>query len=137
MKIGIIGTGNMGRILVEALIDGNAISPSSMMITNRTKQKAIVLKDKYKAFKGWGKCRRSGCSIRFVVYLCKTTDVYKILDEINPHLNPKKCIISITSPINTSQIETKVACSVVRAIPSITNRALVGCFINHIWRKLQ
>ncbi|HEY2421445.1 MAG TPA: NAD(P)-binding domain-containing protein, partial [Neobacillus sp.] len=40
MKIGIIGTGNMGRILVEALIEGKAISPSSMMITNRTKAKA-------------------------------------------------------------------------------------------------
>ena len=44
MKIGIIGTGNMGRILAEALIDGNAVSPSSMMITNRTLSKALEIK---------------------------------------------------------------------------------------------
>ncbi|MDP4171633.1 MAG: NAD(P)-binding domain-containing protein, partial [Bacillota bacterium] len=47
MKIGIIGTGNMGRILAEALIEGKAISPSSMLITNRTQSKANMLKNKY------------------------------------------------------------------------------------------
>lgn len=126
MKIGIIGTGNMGRILVEALIDGNAILPSSMVITNRTKQKAIVLKDKYNLLRV-GENAAEVASQSDLVFICvKPHDVYKILDEINPQLNPKKCIISITSPINTSQIETKVACSVVRVIPSITNRALAG-----------
>ena len=32
MKIGMIGTGNMGRILIEALIEGKAIAPSSMLL---------------------------------------------------------------------------------------------------------
>lgn len=54
MKIGIIGTGNMGTILVEALIDGKAVSPSSMVITNRSKTKAMLLKDKYRG-SGLGK----------------------------------------------------------------------------------
>ncbi|WP_423778624.1 NAD(P)-binding domain-containing protein, partial [Enterococcus faecium] len=47
MKIGMIGTGNMGRILAEALIDGNAVSPSSMIVTNRTLMKAAELKKAY------------------------------------------------------------------------------------------
>ncbi|WP_342432378.1 late competence protein ComER [Neobacillus sp. FSL H8-0543] len=126
MKIGIIGTGNMGRILVEALIDGDAVLPSSMVITNRTKQKAIVLKDKYKNLSVEENAAEVASRSDLVFICVKPHDVYKILDEINPYLTPKKCIISITSPINTSQIETKVACSVVRAIPSITNRALAG-----------
>jgi competence protein ComER len=126
MKIGIIGTGNMGRILVEALIDGNAILPSSMVITNRTKQKAIELKAKYNLLRV-GENAADVASQSDLMFICvKPHDVIKILDEIHPHLTPQKCIISITSPINTSQIETKVECSVVRAIPSITNRALAG-----------
>ena len=32
VKIGMIGTGNMGKILVEAMIDGNAISPEDLFI---------------------------------------------------------------------------------------------------------
>jgi competence protein ComER len=126
MQVGIIGTGNMGRILVEALIDSEAILPSSMVITNRTKQKAIVLKDKYNHLRV-GDNAAEVASQSDLVFICvKPHDVYKILDEIIPYLTPEKCIISITSPINTSQIETKVECSVVRAIPSITNRALAG-----------
>ena len=126
MKIGIIGTGNMGTILVEALIDGKAVSPSSMVITNRTITKAMLLKDKYKDIRV-GKNAEEVASQSDLVFICvKPLDVYTILNEINPHLNNRKCIISITSPIDTSKLEAKAACSVIRVIPSITNRALAG-----------
>ena len=44
MKVGMIGTGNMGTILSEALLDGKAVSPSDLIVTNRTKEKAERLK---------------------------------------------------------------------------------------------
>ena len=126
MKIGIIGTGNMGTILIEALIDGKAVSPSSMVITNRTKIKAMLLKDKYKSLRV-GENAADVASQSDLVFICvKPLDVFPILNEINPHLNNRKCIISITSPIDTIQLESKTVCSVARVIPSITNRALAG-----------
>lgn len=126
MKIGIIGTGNMGTILVEGLIDGKAVSPSSMVITNRTKTKAMLLKDKYKGIRV-GENAAEVASQSDLVFICvKPLDVFTILNEINPHLNNKKCIISITSPIDTNHLEAKTVCSVIRVIPSITNRALAG-----------
>ncbi|WP_066064033.1 late competence protein ComER [Neobacillus soli] len=126
MNIGIIGTGNMGRIVVEALLDGKAISPSSMMITNRTKSKALLLKDKYREIRVGANAEEVAAQSDLLFICVKPLDVYKILDEINPHLSAEKCLISITSPISTSQIEKKVSCSVARMIPSITNRALSG-----------
>jgi competence protein ComER len=126
MKIGVIGTGNMGTIIVEALIDGKAVSPSSMMITNRTITKASMLKDKYKGI-SVGENASEVADHADLLFVCvKPLDMLKVLDEINPYLNKEKCLISITSPISTSQIEKKVSCSVVRVIPSITNRALSG-----------
>ncbi|WP_066385664.1 late competence protein ComER [Neobacillus mesonae] len=126
MNTGIIGTGNMGRILVEALLDGKAISPSSMMITNRTLEKAMVLKDKYKELKVGANAIEVAAESDLIFICVKPLDVFKIIDEINPYLNEEKCLISITSPISTNQIESKVTCSVARVIPSITNRALTG-----------
>jgi competence protein ComER len=126
MNIGIIGTGNMGRILVEAMIEGKAISPASMMITNRTKSKAFLLKGKYKEIKIGANPGVVAAESDLVFVCVKPLDVYKILDEIKPQLSPEKCVISITSPISTSQIERKVSCSAARVIPSITNRALSG-----------
>jgi competence protein ComER len=126
MKIGIIGTGNMGTILVQALIDGKAVSPSSMVITNRSITKAKLLKDKYKGIRV-GENAAEVASQSDLVFICvKPLDVYTIINEINPHLNNRKCVISITSPIDTSQLEAKTTCSVIRVIPSITNRALAG-----------
>lgn len=116
----------MGRVLVEAFIEGNAISPSSMLIVNRTKSKALMIKDKYEdvvveenPIEIASKCD--------LLFLCvKPMDIQPILQEIKPYITPKKCLISITSPVSTDQIETVISCSVIRVIPSITNRALSG-----------
>ena len=126
MKIGIIGTGNMGRILAEALIDGNAISPSSMMITNRTLSKAIEIQKIYPGL-SVGKNAEEVAQYADAIFVCvKPHNVLGVLDIINPLLTRDKCVISITSPISVEQIESKVDCSVMRIIPSITNRALAG-----------
>ncbi|MBO0959430.1 late competence protein ComER [Neobacillus sp. MM2021_6] len=126
MNIGVVGTGNMGTIMVEALIDGRAISPSSMIITNRTKSKALLLKDKYKEIRVGANAEEVASQSDLLFICVKPLDIFTMLDRINPYLSPEKCIISITSPVSTSQIEKKVSCSTVRVIPSITNRALSG-----------
>ncbi|WP_040207912.1 late competence protein ComER [Neobacillus jeddahensis] len=126
MNIGIIGTGNMGRIIVEALIDGKATSPSSLIVTNRTKSKAMLLKDKYKGIR-LGANAEEVATLSDVLFICvKPLDVNTVLEKISPYLGPEKCLISITSPISTDQLEKLVSCSVIRVIPSITNRALAG-----------
>jgi competence protein ComER len=126
MKIGIIGTGNMGRILAEAMLDAKAVSPSSLMITNRTLSKAIEIKAAYEEII----VKNSSIEVAKhsdAVFICvKPHDVYGVLQDILPVLTPDKCVISITSPISTDQLESVVPCSVARAIPSITNRALAG-----------
>ncbi|HJV32282.1 MAG TPA: late competence protein ComER [Bacillales bacterium] len=142
MKIGIIGTGNMGRILVEALMDGKAISPSSLMITNRSISKALLLKDKYPDIK-IGSCSEEVAAQSDLLFICvKPLDMLAILTGIKPHLSAEKCVISITSPISTEQIEKIIPCSVIRAIPSITNRALAGVSLltfgencHEFWKK--
>jgi len=126
MNIGLIGTGNMGGILTEALIDGNAVSPASLMIINRTKFKARLLKDKYKEIR-IGMTAGEVALKSDLLFICvKPLDAFPILREIASYLSEDKCLISITSPISTQQLENIVSCSVIRAIPSITNRALAG-----------
>lgn len=126
MNIGIIGTGNMGTILAEAFVEGKAISPSSIILTNRTKTKALALQNKYPEMTIGSNAAEVAAQCDLIFICVKPMDVYKILDEAAPYLSDEKCVISITSPINTKQIEQKVTCSVARVIPSITNRALAG-----------
>lgn len=126
LKIGVIGTGNMGRILIEALLDGKAISPSSMNVTNRTLRKAMNIKEVYTHIAVLSDAK-SVARESDVIFVCvKPKDVHQVLTEIKPFLTSDKCVISITSPISVDQIESVVDCSVARVIPSITNRALAG-----------
>ena len=126
MKIGIIGTGNMGRILTEAFLDGGAVSPASMTITNRTVAKANKIKETHQEITVVNNAREAANRSSLIFICVKPHDVYNVVQDILPFLSEDKCVVSITSPISVQQLESIVPCSAARAIPSITNRALSG-----------
>ncbi|WP_246940541.1 late competence protein ComER [Bacillus pinisoli] len=126
MNVGIIGTGNMGTILIESFIESRAVAPSSLYITNRTLSKTDKLKNQYPELT-IEKCAEDIVAVADVVFICiKPLDIYPLLTKLAPILRPNQCIVSITSPLSVRQIESVVNCNVARAIPSITNRALSG-----------
>lgn len=126
MIVGIIGTGNMGRILVEALLDGKAVSPSSMIITNRTLFKAMAIRQNYPDIRISKNIEEVGKQADLIFICVKPHDVYEVTTKLKPFLTKEKCVISITSPISVEQLESVLPCSAARVIPSITNRALAG-----------
>ncbi|WP_226667325.1 late competence protein ComER [Metabacillus litoralis] len=126
MNVGFIGTGNMGRILIESFIESGAIKPSFIYMTNRTIAKAADIKELYPHVNVVDNAKdvvkRSD-----IVFICvKPLDIHPLLKNLENLLSPNKCIISITSPISVDQLESLVKCQVARAIPSITNRAFSG-----------
>jgi competence protein ComER len=126
MEVGIIGTGNMGTILAEAMLNANAVSPSSITVTNRTLAKALVLKDKFPELTVENTAVEVAKRADLLFICVKPLDSYKILQQIKPVITKEKCVVSITSPIAVHNLETQLDCSVARVIPSITNRAFSG-----------
>lgn len=126
MNIGIIGTGNMGSILLESLVESEAISPDQLLITNRTIAKAKRFQDKYPEIQVTDTAVKVAQNTDLVFICVKPLDIHPLLEKINSTLTEKQCIISITSPISVSELESMVNCSVARVIPSITNRAFSG-----------
>ncbi|WP_442595064.1 late competence protein ComER [Neobacillus sp. D3-1R] len=126
MKLGIIGTGNMGRILTEAILDSNAVSPSSMIVTNRTLEKALLLKDTYPEIVVELTAAEVAKQTDLLFICVKPKEVYGVLQDLKKVLRKDQCVVTITSPISVSHLEKELDCSVARAIPSITNRALAG-----------
>jgi len=137
MEVGIIGTGNMGRILTEALLDGKAVSPSSMIITNRTMLKAVAIQQNYPEIRITQHIEEIAKQADLIFICVKPHDVYEITTKLKPFLTKEKCVISITSPISVQQLESVVPCSVARVIPSITNRALTGVTLLTFGQKCE
>ncbi|KMJ60198.1 competence protein [Bacillus sp. LL01] len=126
MKIGMIGTGNMGKILVESFVDSKAVPPENITITNRSIEKAFKIQNKYPDIHV-AETAEELVQASDIIFLCvKPLDIHPLLTKTNHHLTSDKCVISITSPVSVAQLETLVSCQVARIIPSITNRALSG-----------
>ncbi|WP_062234833.1 late competence protein ComER [Fictibacillus sp. FJAT-27399] len=126
MKLGFIGTGNMGSILVSSFIESSSVQPSRIMVTNRTLSKAERLQSAHPKLRVGATAEEV---IRFadILFICvKPHQFYDVLSENKKFISKHKLVVSITSPISCEQIENLLDCSVARAIPSITNRALSG-----------
>jgi len=126
LNVGFVGTGNMGRILIESFIESGAIRPSFIYMMNRTMSKAEAIKSLYPKT-NVVETAEEVVKHSDLIFICvKPLDIHPLLKSLDHLLTPNKCIISITSPINVDQLESLVECQVARAIPSITNRAFSG-----------
>jgi competence protein ComER len=126
LNIGIIGTGNMGRILIDSFIEAQAVEPANITIINRTFAKAYHLKQKYPSIHIASSIQEVIERSDLVLISVKPHEIYPILQENKDAFTPKQCLLSITSPISTTLLSSVVPCGVARIIPSITNRALSG-----------
>lgn len=126
MKVGFIGTGSMGSILIEAFIRSAALLPEQITASNRTLSKVQKLADEYPGLAA----ARSNIEVVLdcdLIFLCiKPIEYKKVLDEIRNVLLPSQIIVSITSPVLIEQLEHLLPCKIAKVIPSITNYALSG-----------
>lgn len=126
MKVGIIGTGNMGSVLASSFIESSAIQPSRLMVTNRTLLKAERLQNAYPKLKV-GNTAEEVFRFAEIVFICvKPHEFYSLLSSNKNSISKHQLLVSITSPISCEQLEDLLDCNIARAIPSINNRALAG-----------
>ncbi|KIL75382.1 late competence protein ComER [Bacillus badius] len=137
MKIGVAGTGNMGSILIDALVASKAVSASDLVITNRTPEKAQQIQKKHpditvsKEFAGLVQA----CELLFICV--KPHDIHPLLQGARSLFRPEQCVVSITSPVSTAQLESVLPCSCMRMIPSITNKVLSGTVLYTFGEKCE
>ncbi|WP_026689174.1 late competence protein ComER [Alteribacter aurantiacus] len=124
-KIGFIGTGSMGRILIEAILESKAALPNQLTIHNRTMEKACAIADQYKGITVSANLPSLIKKCDWIFLCVKPLQMIPILNEHKNLFTNQKTLLSITSPLSIEQLEAVVTCQTVRFIPSIVNRA--GC----------
>lgn len=121
MNIGFIGTGSMGSILIEALIQSNALEPRLITISNRTRSKTERLAEQYPGLKAV-KSNKEVVLNSQIVFLCvKPMEFKKVIDEIRQSVLPSHIIVSITSAVLLEHLEEQLPGRIAKVIPSITN----------------
>src|SRR5699024_4613641 len=126
MTYGFIGTGSMGRTLIEALIRSGKVKPSEMIVTNRTKAKAQQLADRYPGLRVAAD-NRQAIHESSVFFLCiKPGEFRTVLDEICDVVREDQIAVSITSPVMIADLEKWLRARAAKIIPSIANSVCDG-----------
>ncbi|MDF2558537.1 MAG: late competence protein ComER [Bacillales bacterium] len=142
MIVGIIGTGTMGTILIDAFIASEALRAEQLIITNRSLQKARVIANKHKRIKVASENIEVIRKANLLFICVKPKELFHVFQEMQSIIKPEQCVVTITSPLSETQLDYLVKCSTARIIPSITNRALSGVSLftfgkscTNEWRK--
>lgn len=137
MKVGFIGTGSMGTILIEAFIQSGALTQKQIMISNRTRGKAAILAERYPGLT----MAYSNCEIakkQQVIFICvKPHEYISVIEDIEPYVSAETIIVSITSPVLIKHLEDRLPCKIAKIIPSITNYALSGASLCMYSERMQ
>ncbi|WP_442603662.1 late competence protein ComER [Paenibacillus sp. KN14-4R] len=137
MRVGFIGTGSMGSILIEAFIQSGALAPQQIIAGNRTLHKVQQLAERFPGLR----VARSNIEVVLdsdIIFLCvKPIEFKKVIDEIRKIILPTQTIVSITSSVLIKHLENQMACKIAKVIPSITNLVLSGATLCMYSERMQ
>ncbi|NMO94869.1 late competence protein ComER [Paenibacillus lemnae] len=121
MKVGFIGAGSMGQLLIDSLIRYGALQPEQIQVSTRTPQKSVDLLHQHPGIKLY-ESNAENASQCDILFLCiKPGDFRSVIDDIAEVMSPEQIAVSITSPVQLSHLEPALPCKVAKIIPSLTN----------------
>lgn len=116
MKVGIIGYGSMGRMLLEKLSLNSDMIDGKLYVANRSHEKISDLAEKYHL------CHNNQeiTTLVDVLFICvRPVDMKNVLEEIKNSLRKAQIIVSLNGSITFEQIESVCKNKIVKAIPSV------------------
>ena len=126
MKVGIIGTGTMGSLLVQSFVQANALTAESIILFNRSAEKAQQLAERMEGVT-IAHDARALVAASDIIFLCiKPHDYATVLEMCQTSFRAEQIVVTITSPVMIDQLEALVPAKVAKLIPSVTNSLQSG-----------
>ncbi|MBT2288179.1 late competence protein ComER [Paenibacillus albidus] len=126
MKVGFIGTGSMGSLLIDAFLTSGALEPGDVLASNRSPGRLQQLAERHP---GISVCTSNSetAAASDIVFLCvKPLEFKTLTDEIASYLRSEQIVVSITSPVQLYHLESVLASKIAKVIPSITHSVKSG-----------
>lgn len=136
VKVGFIGYGSMGSMLVNSFISSGALTPDEIIVSTRTKSKLDILKNRWENIVTAADNTDAAKQAKYIFLCVKASDMKDVILEIKNCLKPGAIIISTSGAVKIGHIEELSRRKTVKLIPSITSEVLSGislvCFGNGI-----
>ena len=121
-KIGVIGYGSMGSMLLNGFI--NSKITKELFVSNRSKEKILFLENEGVIICSSNSELADNCDI---IFLCvKPLEIKDVLLEIKSKLNDTKHIICIAGSLKVINLEKIISCKITRIMPTVISEINEG-----------
>lgn len=127
IRIGILGTGNMGSAIIRGLLGAGKLSPGALYATDADTDKLSALAQEF----GFGTVANNRALVAqsdVIILAVKPQLVGRVLDEVGPTVAATRLFVSIAAGVTTAALERSLppTARVVRTMPNTPAVALAA-----------
>lgn len=126
MKVGFIGYGSMGSMLLNQFILSGALQPDEIIVFNRTAAKLHSLRESYPTIEIAADVKELATKAKYIFLCTKALDMLTVLEELKGSVAPETHIISIAGTIKARDISKSTNMAVSKLIPAVTSEVQDG-----------
>ena len=126
IKVGFIGYGSMGSMLIESFIKSGILSADEIIVSTKTKSKLAKIKTCWSNIHIAENNIEVALAAKYIFICVKPLQVKEILFEIKNGISQNTNIISIAGSVPIKYIEELTQAKVTKLIPSITSEVMEG-----------
>ena len=116
MKVGIIGYGSMGKMLLWKFSESGKFGREDLLVANRTSEKLNETKNIACVLSNSEVAKNAD-----IVFVCvRPVDMKEVLTEIEPVLNPDSLLVTLNGSITFEMIKRIIDHKTAKVIPSLT-----------------
>lgn len=125
-KVGFIGYGSMGSMLVNGFLSFGVLTPSQVVVSTRKRGKIDILSSKWPGIK-LSSNNRFVAREADIIFLCvKPLDAIPVVSEIRNDLHKDAHVVSIAVGVTIRDIQSLFPGKVTKVIPSLTSEVGAG-----------
>ena len=125
-KIGFIGYGSMGSMIIEGFLSSEVVKPDEIIVSNRTKSKLDNIKKEYPQIEitNNNEYLAEKCSKIFI--FVGTSAVKEVINEMKGGLSEDSHITYIAAALTMENVKNVFPGKITKVIPSLTSKVNEG-----------
>ncbi|MBI5679769.1 MAG: NAD(P)-binding domain-containing protein [Methanobacterium sp.] len=125
-KIGFIGYGSMGSMIITGFLSSNALKPDEIIISNRTKSKLYNIKKEYPEIEIAENNLFLADECEKIFIFVGTNAVKEVIEDIHTKISDKAHIIYIAAALTIENVESVFQGKISKVIPNLTSEVSEG-----------
>jgi pyrroline-5-carboxylate reductase len=126
IRVGFIGYGSMGSMLLQGFINAGAIMPQEIIVSTRTKSKLEEINNTWPGINIAASNAETSEKAKYIFLCVEPDDVKSILLDIKDTLTADSVIVSAAGSVSISNIESVTHGKVIRFMPTVTSEVREG-----------